>query len=279
MSPTLWFWLAAVSLIVAALMFLLPPLLRARHGRERGPAESVTDEQKMQIEERRAQAAQGELSAADLRAEEEELRRRQPEPSARRTLRERLSPAWIAGLVVSIALPLFAVGLYFVIGTPQTEQDAPAATPEDYLAQLQRHLERQPNDARGWVLLARAQAKRENFAAAAAAYERAVTAPGSRAARDPTVLTEYADAVGMAQGGKLTGRPATLIRQALEINAQHPAALEMAGSLAYEEARYGDAVRYWSELLPQLAPGTSRQRELAAAIERARRAQEAAPPR
>jgi cytochrome c-type biogenesis protein CcmH len=281
MTPTFWFWVAAAALIVAALSFLLPALLRTRRGQD-GPARRALemDEHRMQLEELRAQAAHGELSAADLRAAEDELRRRRadlPPPAAPRS---RLwSPAWLAALIVAVALPLFAVGLYFVIGTPRVPDEPAPATQAEYLAQLQRHLERQPNDARGWVLLARAQADRDDFTAAAAAYERAVRAPGSRAARDPTVLTEYADAIGMTQGGRLAGRPATLILQALEVNPTHPAALDMAGSFAVEEGRYEDAVRYWSELLKQLVPGSQRHRELAAAIERVRGAQAGQPTR
>lgn len=272
MSPTFWFWLGAAALIVAALAFLLPTLLRSRSDEPAIDAVAELERRRQQLEELRAQAAHGELSAADLQLAEAELRRGSCEPPP--PLRAAL-PAWVAAGAVVLALPLFAIGLYLAIGTPPGESQPAATTAEDYLAQLRRHLERQPNDARGWVLLARAQAEREDFTAAAASYERAVKAPGSRAARDPTVLTEYADVLGMAQGGRLAGRPATLIREALGLDARHPAALEMAGSLAIEEGRYDDAVRYWNELLPQLATGTERQRELAAAIERARAAQAA----
>ncbi|HET8945090.1 MAG TPA: c-type cytochrome biogenesis protein CcmI, partial [Dehalococcoidia bacterium] len=52
---------------------------------------------------------------------------------------------------------------------------------------------------------------------------------------------------------------------------KHPVALEMAGSAAYDEGRYADSVRYWQTLLAQLAPGSERHQQLAAAIERAQR--------
>jgi cytochrome c-type biogenesis protein CcmH len=74
----------------------------------------------------------------------------------------------------------------------------------------------------------------------------------------------------MQQGGRLSGKPLQLVNRALELNDRHPMALEMAGSAAYEEGRFGDAARYWGELLPQLRSGTRRHTELAAAVERAR---------
>jgi cytochrome c-type biogenesis protein CcmH len=83
------------------------------------------------------------------------------------------------------------------------------------------------------------------------------------------VLAEYADALAMSQGGDLRGRPAAVIEQALALQPRHPVALDLAGSLAYEESRYADSVRYWSTLLEQLPPGSQKRRELAMAIERA----------
>jgi cytochrome c-type biogenesis protein CcmH len=136
---------------------------------------------------------------------------------------------------------------------------------------LKAHLKRQPRDTRGWVLLARAQADSGDFVAAAASYEQALAVPGSKVAKDPAVLTEYADVLGMTQGGRLDGKPSELIERALAIDPRHPTALEMAGSAAYGAGRYADSVKYWSDLLAQTPPGSERHQQLAAAIERAQR--------
>ena len=85
------------------------------------------------------------------------------------------------------------------------------------------------------------------------------------------MLCEYADALGMAQGGSLAGRPAELVAQAMSIDPAHPVALEMAGSVAYGEGRYADAARYWKQLLANLAPGSERHGELSEAVARAER--------
>jgi cytochrome c-type biogenesis protein CcmH len=180
-----------------------------------------------------------------------------------------------AALFVAVALPVVAGILYFTVGKPGALSDDPPApvgeaAKGDYIEQLQSHLSRQPRDGRGWVLLARAQADRNEFKAAADAYQKALTV-SEKVAKDPGVLCEYADALGMAQGGRLAGRPAELIAKALAINPAHPAALEMAGSVAYEEGRYADAVRYWKQLLADLTPGSDRHAELSEAVARAER--------
>ena len=121
----------------------------------------------------------------------------------------------------------------------------------------------------------RAQAEAERFDAAARAFEQALERFPDKVAKDPSVLCEYADVLAMQQGRSLSGKPLQLVIRALELNGRHPMALEMAGSAAYDERRYDDAVRYWGELLPQLRAGTRRATELAAAIELARQKSEA----
>jgi cytochrome c-type biogenesis protein CcmH len=135
---------------------------------------------------------------------------------------------------------------------------------------LNEHLQRQPRDARAWAILARLQFELDHFVEAAQAYEIALALP-SKVANDPAVWCEYADALGMTQGGTLAGKPHELIKRALAINASHPKVLEMAGSAAYEQGDYAAALRYWQTLLAALDEGSRAHAELTAAIARAER--------
>ena len=142
--------------------------------------------------------------------------------------------------------------------------------PEITVRRLREHLERQPGDARAWVLHARLQAELDRFGEAAQGYEKAL-ALSPKVAKDPAVWCEYADVLAMAQGGKLAGRPRELIARALALDSHHPKALEMAGSAEYEQGRYKEALGYWRPLLAKLEPGTQMHAELAIAIERTER--------
>jgi cytochrome c-type biogenesis protein CcmH len=135
---------------------------------------------------------------------------------------------------------------------------------------LGAHLETHPRDARAWAILARLQFGMDRFGEAAQAYEKALALP-SKVANDPAVWCEYADALGMTQGGKLAGRPRALIDRALALKSNHPKALEMAGSAEYEQGDYSAAARYWRMLIVTLEPGSQAHAELAAAIARAER--------
>ena len=136
--------------------------------------------------------------------------------------------------------------------------------------ELRRQTERYPRNGRAWALLGYAEFEAERYAEAAAAFDKAV-AVSPKVAADPGVWCDWADALGMAQGGSLKGRPHELVARALALQPEHPKALEMAGSAAYERRDFGVAVEYWRRLLPQLAEGSPRRRELESAITRAER--------
>ena len=133
---------------------------------------------------------------------------------------------------------------------------------------LGRHLARNPRDARGWVLLARLEFAADRYTDAADAFDRALAA-NPKVGNDPEIWCEYADALGMAQGGTLTGRPLEFVLRALGQNPAYPRALEMAGSASFEAGDYPMAVRYWRALAVQLAADSPGQRELDGAIARA----------
>ena len=136
--------------------------------------------------------------------------------------------------------------------------------------ELVDHLARNARDGRAWVVLARMDFTADRFDEAAASYQRALAA-SRKIAADAGVWCEYADALAMAQGSRLAGRPHELVMRALTLDPAHPAALEMAGSAAYEQQDVTAAARYWRQLLAQLPERSAKHRELAAAIARAER--------
>ena len=134
-----------------------------------------------------------------------------------------------------------------------------------------------PRDGRAWALLAYAAFEADAYAEAAAAFETAVTV-SPKVAADPGILCDWADALGMTQGGSLKGRPTELVSRALALNPAYPKALEMAGSAAYEERQFALAVDYWRRLLPQMTEGSTGRRALEEGIARAERLAAMSPP-
>lgn len=115
--------------------------------------------------------------------------------------------------------------------------------------QLEARLAQSPDDAAGWVMLARSRITLARFDAAAEAYARAARLRPN----DVDLLADYADALAMARGRKLEGEPHEIIRRALAIDPAHVKSLALAGSAEFEAKRYAAAVAYWERIVPMLS--------------------------
>lgn len=184
-------------------------------------------------------------------------------PAAEGPLRDvREAPARRTALGVGLALPLAAVALYLLLGSPQlaAPEAAPAAPAggdrhalgkeqiEQRVAALAERLKAQPDDAEGWLMLGRSYTVLGRYRDGATALRRAnELQPGN-----PNILADLADLAAMAQGKRLAGEPARLVQQALDADPRHPKALALAGSVAFESRDYAAARGYWERLLAVL---------------------------
>lgn len=186
-------------------------------------------------------------------------------------------------VLILLAVPVIAGALYLWLGDPgalNTGRDELSARlrasdgPPDAAAdahvrdELQRHLRRHPDDARAWVLQARLDMRAQRFEQAVAGYERALR-DAAKTALDAGVWVEYAEARGMQQGGTLAGAPRQLVDKALSLNPDHPQALDLAGSAAWEAGEFALVVTHWRRLLAQIPESTPRHVQLASALQRA----------
>ena len=276
------FVLVAVALaLLAAGVVLFGPRRQRVDAGARSQAQTSAVVLRQQLAELEGERARGLLDEREFAQLRDELRRRLLGDAAPQAAAARpgVRPRRMLALYAT-ALPVAAALLYLHFGHPQLLRGEDAAAPvaaaepadaagaDHLLARLEAHLAAEPGDARAWVMLGRARMQRDRFEPAASAYGRALDA-SPKVARDPLVWCEYADALAMAQGGRLAGRPRELIDRALAIDAAHPRALEMAGSAAYEAGAYRDAAAYWQRLLPLLPQGSTEHTQLAAAIARA----------
>jgi cytochrome c-type biogenesis protein CcmH len=183
--------------------------------------------------------------------------------------------AWLGAALLVAAIALAAAAALrwpvpLVAPSARSADAADAAPAGSGREALVRFLQDNPRNGRGWVLLGLDDLEAERWVEAAASFEKAVQV-SPRVAADPAVWCWWADALGMSQGRSLVGRPAELIERALALRADHPMALEMAGSLAYEQREFARAAALWRQLLPQFPRETQQHQQLAAAIARAER--------
>lgn len=270
------FVLVAAVMTAVAVLLVLQPLLARRAAQDVERASANLAILKDQLAELDADLRAGTLTEAQHRESKAELERRVlAEVKAERAAAQAVPAVSAAGrrmgLVAAVLVPLVATALYWQLGNHDAfdpEKIAAAAaeqaaggeehqiTPEqlqEMVGRLAKRLEQEPDNAQGWSILARSYYVMNRFPEAAAAYERlAKLVPG-----DADVLADYADALAMAQGRNLSGKPADLVAQALKANPDHPKSLALAGTAAFDRKDYKQAIAHWERLygtLPNESP-------------------------
>ncbi|MGB8338020.1 MAG: c-type cytochrome biogenesis protein CcmI [Burkholderiales bacterium] len=252
------FWIVAGIFLAIALLFLLPPLVR--RGQTGSDPQSVTVSiYRGQLAELDADLQAGTISKQQFEKAQHELEYR---------LLEETPPSGVVqqpaggknklatAAAIAIAVPTCAMLLYFYLGNPdaivsgktaaaqQGDQEVTLGQVEAMVERLAARLKENPNDAKGWQMLARSYSAFGRFPEATDAYQSAV----ALAPNDPQLLADYADTLATANGGNLNGKPQELIQAALKLDPNHQKSLALAGTAAFNNKDYSAAITYWQRL-------------------------------
>jgi cytochrome c-type biogenesis protein CcmH len=279
------FWIIAALMAGFGVAVLAFVLLRKRP--------EITDNQREQnlllakekLAELERERSSGELDEETFAQAKEELETGLLEDTEGEDLVVKVRPASAraATVVIALLVPLLSIGLYMKLGSPQLLEmsGAPgAANPhamnaggkamsmEDALARLEQKLKDNPEDAEGWFMLGRVYQSLNRFPEAVQAYEKLAELTDNH----PQALIALADSLAMVQGGKLSGRPYQLVRQALDKAPDDSTALWLAGQGAMEAADYQNAIYYWRQAEAGLAAKPEYVKELRTLILQAKTA-------
>ena len=266
------FWLLAALMTALALAFVLVPLLRPRRATGRSAAEVNLEVLRSQRREIDADVAAG-ILPRDARNEAlDDLvgRAEQDLGASEPVTAQAPRRPYVAAAIVAICLPAIAFGMYAALGNPKatdaTLTQAPSGMSQhDVIAmvdKLAQKVRERPDDAQGWALLARSTAALGRFNESAEAYEHL----SKLVPDDADVLADWADALGMAQGQSLAGRPREIVERALKIDPTHRKGLALAGTAALDAGDYASSARYWATLAAQMAPGSQEETQVRAII-------------
>jgi len=182
------------------------------------------------------------LAAADARTDQA--------PDAGGSLWRRRAVA----LVALIGLPAIATGLYLHWGSP-TIPSAPLAarldlppeqrSVEGMVAQVEAHLERNPNDGRGWEVIAPVYMRMDRFNDAVRARGNALRLLGPTADRE----ADLGEALVAAGNSIVTADAKSAFERALKIDPDHLKAQYFIGLSAEQDGRPEEAARIWREML------------------------------
>ncbi len=261
------FWTLAGLMTVVALAFVLVPLLRARPREGPSAMEANLEALRGQRRELEEDIATGVVAAEAREQVLDELVRRADADLAANPPPVVADPGrpWIAAAIAAVFIPAVAFGVYLTIGAPVAADprlaNAGSMDPksvEEMVDKLALKVKERPDDARGWALLARSTAALGRFEESARAFEHlAKLVPN-----DAQILADYADALGMAQGQKLAGKPLELTQKALELEPTNKKALALAATAAMELGHNAEAISYWERLATLVTPGSDDEKEV-----------------
>ena len=174
-----------------------------------------------------------------------------------------------------IAVPVFAFGMYFLVGNlaannPEAVfvRTGNVAQFVDAVAKLEEKVRRNPDDMDSHWMLARSYRAMGRYEDSVAAFGKAWPAIKD----NPTEIALFAGVLAIYRG-EFSGKPDELIHQALTLEPENHDALTLAGGSAFQKDDFDGALRHWQKLRALLPAGSEEQQWLDAQINEARKRQ------
>src|SRR5215471_848197 len=259
---TLWF---SFALMTAAVMFsVLWPLRRAQRALGAGSDLAVYRDQLAEIKrdrlsgligEAEAKAAHVEVSRRLLAAADVAEAQSQNSPATDSLHRRRM-----AALVTLLALPIGTFALYLLVGSPNEPAQPLAArlnTPMEkrslpaLVAKVEDHLAQNPQDGRGWQVLAPIYMRMGRFDDAIKAWRNTLRLMGETADGQ----ADLGESLVGAANGVVTSEAASAFDRALALDAHNVKALFFTGLSAEQDGKRERAAAIWRDLLHNAPAG------------------------
>jgi cytochrome c-type biogenesis protein CcmH len=261
----LWFALALMT--AAAIFAVLWPLARRTSQLRSGSDVAVYRDQLEEIERDRAAGLIEEPEAAGAQVE---VSRRliaavdaQAAPSSAATVAAMtLATAWrrrVVAVVALVALPIGAAGFYLLIGSPLLP-DQPLAprlaqapntqSIDDVIARVESHLEQNPNDGRGWEVIAPIYTRLGRFDDALKARRNSLRLNGETAQRSAAL----GEALVLAANGVVTAEARAAFERAVALDGSDVQARYFLGLAAEQAGNPAQAAEVWRALIAAAPP-------------------------
>jgi cytochrome c-type biogenesis protein CcmH len=266
------FLIAAASLLLLALVVLLRPFIFKRNGSEISRRQMNATIYADELNKLDADKVAGLLDEAAYNLAHTEMRQRLYQDTTEEddVATSRSPKKTIIAICIFVAL--LSSGIYLIIGGGFQNEAENAQGPmnqeavEKMVAEFAAKMEKDPEDLKGWAMLARSYRLLGRNEDAEKAYVRA----GSFIDSDPQLLADYADTIAINAKGNFAGKPTQLINKALQLDPDNLLALWLSGTASYNAKNYKAAVQAWEKLLKLMPSNTDEARAIEASIDEAR---------
>jgi cytochrome c-type biogenesis protein CcmH len=247
------FWVAAAVLTVLCVAATLYPLLK-KPGASQTARNHDLEVYKDQLAELKRDAEGGLIAAEEADSARIEISRRilasadAASVSAAGGARMR----GIAALALAALVPVLSWGGYALLGSPAmpdqpiaARTDNPANPMNDLIAQAEAHLAKNPDDVRGWEVLAPIYARLGRYGEAVSAYRRSIELNGETVAR----LSGLGEAMTGQANGVVNADAKDVFERALKLEPDEPKARLFLAVAMAREGKAGAARESLEKLL------------------------------
>jgi cytochrome c-type biogenesis protein CcmH len=259
------FWVTLAVMTVLAALAVLVPLVR-RRAAAAAPDLAIYRDQLAEVDR---DLAAGLVTAAEAEAARVEVKRRLLAAADR--IAATGTPGsgnrrWAVAAAGLVVVPMLAVGLYLVIGIPDLPDQPLAArqgassTRQDFTAlieQVEARLASNPDDGRGWEVLAPVYLRSGRYAEAVTAYQNALRLLGD----SPDRLANLGEAQFAAAGDHVTHEARTTFERAYKMDPKQPKARYFLGVADQQDGNRSGAGARWRMQLAE-TPADSPWREV-----------------
>jgi len=266
-------WMILAVMTVVAILVVLVPLRRQHSDIEPSEASDVAvyKDQLIEVEhdfdrgllaDTEAEAARTEIARRLLKAAGEE--------QSSKAMAEGKTGGFLRKLTAGFAIaciPGFSLGLYLMTGTPDLPSqpfaerkpvEAPKSVAQDdttlqLIARAEEHLAKNPDDIRGWQILAPVYTKLRRFSDASFALKRVM----ALSSNDPKAVADYGESLIIGNRGEVNSQALEVFHNLLKTNPKMSRPLHYIALADAQAGRLKEAAAKWRTLLaanPQDTP-------------------------
>lgn len=253
------FWIVAALLTLAASLAVIVPL--AGRPRPDSAADHDIEVYRDQFQELERDAARGLIGAAEADEAKAEIGRRilrlADAPGEKTAAATPGRTGRLVGAAAVLAVPIVAWGVYATVGSPylpsqplsaRLEKNPAESTLDELIARAEGHLASNPEDGRGWDVLAPVYLRGGRFADSATAYRNAMRLLGE----SPDRLAGLGEALAGAAGGLVTAESRAAFDQAAALAPDNPKSRFYLATALAQEGRLEEAAAAWRAMLDRL---------------------------
>jgi cytochrome c-type biogenesis protein CcmH len=254
----MWLWIIFAVLTAVVILVLMSPY-KSRPATA-GAARSAFDlaVYRDQLAELDRDAESGLIGKAEADAARNEISRRilaAETAAAKEMAQDRPIPVWLSFGTI-LAVPAVALGVYLVVGRPELPAQPLEARLEravenqDMVAMVrsvERHLEANPDDAKGWSVLAPIYSRMGRYVDSANAYRQIMRIEGP----SPGLLTDLGETLVVAKQGIVEADAVQLFEAAVKADPKQMKARFFLAMAKNQEGKTQDAIAMWQAMLDE----------------------------